>query len=235
MKIRRQERRVVPCRGAGICRCEGLVILRVPDPRHAEVDCREHDRRQRLDLAVLEQAHVLEVVGLLDVADGVLDPPAGDVSLHDLPEGLARSCLREGGQQHHRLLPESPDDDHVQKPVGDVRKPHGHDAVQPRLEPGRRQHPAEPVLDLFRGGFLLERTDYGRELHVLLDHDSVDHVAYEAGDRLVEMGRNSPQKRFKLSEQFRRNCGIIHGVAFPCSCLALRIIPKIDRGGRRLS
>ena len=52
----------------------------------------------------------------------------------------------------------------------------------------------EPVLDLFRGGFLLERTDYGRELHVLLRHDFVDHVAYEAGDRLVEMGRNPHQK-----------------------------------------
>ena len=28
-------------------------------------------------------------------------------------------------------------------------------------------------------------------------------------DRLVEMGRNPPQKRLKLFEQFRRNCGII--------------------------
>ena len=61
---------------------------------------------------------------------------------------------------------------------------------------------------------LLERTDYGRELHVLLGHDSVDHVAYETGDRLVEMGRNPPQERFKLPKQFRRNCGIMHGVAF---------------------
>ena len=90
----------------------------------------------------------------------------------------------------------------------------GDDAVQSGLQPVRREHPAEPVLDLFRGGFLLERTDDGRELHVLLDHDTVDHVAYETGDRLVEMGRNPPQKRFKLPEQFRRNCGIIHGVAF---------------------
>ena len=86
--------------------------------------------------------------------------------------------------------------------------------MQPRLQPVRREHPAEPVLDLFRGGFLPERTDHGRELHVLPDHDPVDHVADETGDRLVEMGRNPPQKRFKLREQFRRDCGIIHGVAF---------------------
>ena len=64
------------------------------------------------------------------MADGVLDPPAGDVALHDL----------------------------------------------------------------FRGGFLLQCADYGRELHVLLRHDSIDHVAYETHDRLVGMGRNPPQK-----------------------------------------
>lgn len=31
-----------------------------------------------------------------------------------------------------------------------------------------------------------------------------------------------------LFEQFRRNCGIIHGVVFLVWCLALRIIPKIE-------
>ena len=399
---------VYPERHARDASCDDVVLLRVPDPRHAEVDGGEDDRGQGLDLSVLEQAHVLDAVGLLDVADGVLDPPAGDVALHDLPEGLARRCLREGRQQHHRPLPESPHDDHVQEPVGDVGKPHGHDAeldrhatllpvvverhdlpvahpalpgeftahdvalpaahvalleaddeiqpffeemaveldvvsatvvheyppllrmlrdsihdglhllvladepgrvrrpqpevqrdrppasafaghghaapeaevvahlalaavpdlgevlhllrvgllhvgrvqddervpvdplgalggdeaVQPRLQPVRREHPAEPVLDLFRCGFLLQRADYGRELHVLLDHDSVDHVAYETGDRLVEMGRNPPQKRFKLPEQFRRNCGTIHGVAFRVWFLALRIIAKIELEGR---
>ncbi|MDO5314439.1 MAG: hypothetical protein Q4G55_13670, partial [bacterium] len=52
--------------------------------------------------------------------------------------------------------------------------------------------------------------------------------------RLVEMGRNPPQKRFKLPEQFRGNCGIMHGVAFPVWLLALRIIAKIELE-RRLS
>ena len=35
-------------------------------------------------------------------------------------------------------------------------------------------------------------------------------------------------ERFKLFEQFLRNCGIIHGVVSPVWCFALRIIPKIE-------
>lgn len=57
--------------------------------------------------------------------------------------------------------------------------------VQVALEALGRQHPAEPVLDLFRGGLLLERTDDGRQLHVLLRHDPVHHVTYETGRRLA--------------------------------------------------
>ena len=38
-----------------------------------------------------------------------------------------RSC--EGGQEHHRSLPESFHDDHVQQLVADVRKSYGDDAV----------------------------------------------------------------------------------------------------------
>ena len=126
---------VYPERHAGDAPGDDFVPLRVPDPCHAEVDCSQDDRGQGLYLVVPEQADVLESVGLLDVADGVLDPPAGNVALHDLPEGLARRCLREGRQQHHRLLPEPPHDDHVQEPVRDVGKPHGHGSEFDRHAP----------------------------------------------------------------------------------------------------
>ena len=89
---------VYPERHAGDAPGDDFVPLRVPDPCHAEVDCSQDDRGQGLDLVVPEQADVLEAVGLLDVADGVLDPPAGNVALHDLPERLARRCPREGRQ-----------------------------------------------------------------------------------------------------------------------------------------
>ena len=61
--------------------------------------------------------------------DGLLDSPSRHVALHHLPEGIARGALREGRQQHHRLLPEPLDDDHVQQSVRDVWKAHRHDAV----------------------------------------------------------------------------------------------------------
>ena len=112
---------VYPERHAGDASGDDVVLLRVSYPRHAEVYGCEDDRSQRLDLAVLEQAHVLEVVGLLDVADG--------------------------------------------------------------------------VLDLFRGDFLIQCADYGRELHVIFDHDSVGHVADETGDRLSGNGEKSSPKK----------------------------------------
>ena len=80
-----------------------------------------------------------------------------------------------------------------------VKDMNGDDVVQVALKPLGGQHPAESVLDLFRGDFLLERADYGSELHVLLRHDAIHHVAYETGDWLVEMGRNPPQKRVELA------------------------------------
>lgn len=108
--------------------CDGLVLLRVADPRHAEVGRREDDRRHGLELAVPEQAYVLQPVRLLDVADGVLDPPSRDVAFDHLPERRARRVPRGRRQQHHRLLAEAPGDDHVQEPVRDVREPHRHHA-----------------------------------------------------------------------------------------------------------
>ena len=53
---------------------------------------------------------------------------------------------------------------------------------------------------------------HGRELDVFLCHYPVDHVTDEACCGLVEMGRNPPQKRFELAEQFCSDCGIIHAV-----------------------
>ena len=53
---------VDPERHAGDAPGDDVVLLRVPDPRHAEVDGREDDRRHRLDLDVLEQPQVLEIV-----------------------------------------------------------------------------------------------------------------------------------------------------------------------------
>ena len=120
-------------RHAGDAPGDDFVPLRVPDPCHAEVDCSQDDRGQGLYLVVPEQADVLESVGLLDVADGVLDPPAGNVALHDLPERLARRCPREG--RRHGLSPKAPDDDHVQEPVRDVGKPHGHGSELDRHAP----------------------------------------------------------------------------------------------------
>ena len=123
---------------------DDLVLLRVADPCHAEVGHRKYHRTplatllhnahfvrgicHRLDLAVLEQAHIFKPVGLFDVSDGLLDSPSRHVALHHLPEGIARGALREGRQQHHRLLPEPLDDDHVQQSVRDVWKAHRHDA-----------------------------------------------------------------------------------------------------------
>ena len=124
---------------------DDLALLRVADPCHAEVGHRKCHRTplatllhnahfvrgicHRLDLAVLEQAHIFKPVGLFDVSDGLLDSPSRHVALHHLPEGIARGALREGRQQHHRLLPEPLDDDHVQQSVRDVWKAHRHDAV----------------------------------------------------------------------------------------------------------
>ena len=54
------------------------VLLRVPDPRHVEVDGCEDSRHHCLDFGVFEQTDVFKVVGLLDVADRVLDLFRGD-------------------------------------------------------------------------------------------------------------------------------------------------------------
>ena len=84
--------------------------------------------------------------------------------------------------------------------------------VQVLFKPFCGEHPAEPVFDLFWGDVFLQCTDDGRELDVFLRHDPVDHVTDETCHRLVEMGRNPPQKRFELVEQFCSDCGIIHAV-----------------------
>ena len=67
---------------------------------------------------------------------------------------------------------------------------------------------------LFGGDSYFERADDGRELHVLLRHYAVHHVAYETGYWLVEMGRKPPQKFLELTYQLCRDCGIMHDAVF---------------------
>ena len=91
--------------------------------------------------------------------------------------------------------------------VRDVWKAHRHDAVLDgdtslsavvvELDDFPVEHPAEPVLDLFWGGFVLQRPYDERELDVFLHHDSVDHVTDETDCGLVEMGRNPPPKKIQ--------------------------------------
>ena len=72
------------------------------------------------------------------------------------------------------------------------------DGVEVELEPVQREHPAEPVLDLFRGGFLLERTDHGRELHVLRKASGRNRttatLATERQARKNRLGAGSPRQ-----------------------------------------
>ena len=66
----------------------------------AQVRGREEGRRGRQRLQSLEPvigqaAHVLQPEALLDEAKDVLDPPAGDVRLDDMPDRLPAAADRE--------------------------------------------------------------------------------------------------------------------------------------------
>lgn len=95
------------------------------EPDGGEVGRRQDDRGHVADAAVRVNAHVLEAIGLLDEPDRLLDSPAREIALDDPPHRLERPVDGKRGEQHHRLLPESPDDDHVQFLLGMHRQPHG--------------------------------------------------------------------------------------------------------------
>src|SRR5574344_903882 len=99
------------------------------DPCHAEVGGGKDDCGHVLQMIVTQEPDVLEVVRLLDVTDGLFDSPSGDVGGHNLPEVFPCRRACEGSQEHHRLLPEPPYDNHMKQLVADVGKPHGDDAV----------------------------------------------------------------------------------------------------------
>ena len=100
------------------------------EPRSREVRHRDDERGHVLQPLVVEEPHVLEPVGLLDVPYRVLDPPAGQAALHHLPQGLASAHRVQRRQQHHGLFAARPlHDDEMQVGVGPVGEPHGHRAV----------------------------------------------------------------------------------------------------------
>ena len=105
---------------------EDLPLDVTPEPDGGEVGRRQDDRGHVADAPVRVNAHVLETVGLLDEPDRLLDPPAREISLDDPPHRLERPVDGKRHEQHHRLLAEALDDDHVQFLLWVHRQSHGH-------------------------------------------------------------------------------------------------------------
>ena len=107
---------------------EDLVPDVPPDPHGGEVGRREDERGHVADARVGHDADVLEAVGLLDEADGLLHAPAREVGVDDAPLRLERTVDRERREQHHRLAPEALHHDHVQLLLWVHGQPYGHRA-----------------------------------------------------------------------------------------------------------
>ncbi len=109
---------------------ERLELHLPAEPCSREIRNRNDESRHVLQSLVVQQPHVLEPIRLLDVADRLLDSPTRDVTLHDLPQGLARPHRIKRGQQHHRLLALGPfHDDKAKLRLRANRKPHRHRTV----------------------------------------------------------------------------------------------------------
>jgi len=54
-----------------------------------------HQHHQSLKTMIGQAPHVLQTVALLDEPDDILDPPAGDVGLDDMPDRLPAATNRE--------------------------------------------------------------------------------------------------------------------------------------------
>ena len=74
---------------------------------------KEHDGQdqghQVLQASVVEDAHVLQVVAGLDVANGLFDAPSFDVGTHYSPQALETRPQRLGRQQEQLFVPEPVD------------------------------------------------------------------------------------------------------------------------------
>ena len=77
-----------------------------------------HQHHQGLEAAVGQAPDVLQLIALLDEADEVLDPPAGDIGENNVPDRPPATANVEVGQDHQRLLAEAFDHDQSQYPRG---------------------------------------------------------------------------------------------------------------------
>ena len=73
----------------------------------------QQERKQVLQARILEHAHILQVITLLDEADRLLNTPPPKIRSHEPPQHLAAPPEGPIGQQHQRLFP--PASDHQEK------------------------------------------------------------------------------------------------------------------------
>ena len=81
----------------------------------AEEVCRGKDEGEQVPHAPIgKDADILDLIALLDEADGLFDAPTGDIRFDDTPDDLAMPPHRFGGKEHERLFAEARNDDEIQ-------------------------------------------------------------------------------------------------------------------------